>query len=124
MIENEMDIGGNVIDAAKATQVDRLIFHSVLHTQVQALPLPPGTVSSSKKLLVESGVPFSILQVGSYYQNMLPGWARMLDTGVHAMAYEVEAPMIWLTSTTCRKLQPGSSTTPDAQMVFSKSADR
>ena len=24
---------------------------------------------------------------------MLPGWARMLDTGVHAMAYEVEAPM-------------------------------
>ena len=37
MIENEMDIGGNVIDAAKATQVDRLIFHSVLHTQVQAL---------------------------------------------------------------------------------------
>ena len=92
MIENEMDIGGNVIDAAKATQVDRLIFHSVLHTQVQALQHHWNRLFV-EEAIVESGVPFSILQVGSYYQNMLPGWARMLDTGVHAMAYEVEAPM-------------------------------
>ena len=24
---------------------------------------------------------------------MLPGWAKMKETGIHAMAYEVEAPM-------------------------------
>ena len=46
-----------------------------------------------EEAIVESGVPFSILQVGSYYQNMLPGWARMLENGIHAMAYEMDAPM-------------------------------
>ena len=46
-----------------------------------------------EEAIIESGVPFSILQVGSYYQNMLPSWDKMLETGEHGMAYEVEAEM-------------------------------
>ena len=92
MIETEKDIGDNVIAAAKSAGVERLVFHSVLHTQVQALKHHWARLFV-EEAIIESGVPFSILQVGSYYQNMLPGWAKMLETGVHAMAYEVEAPM-------------------------------
>ena len=33
MIETEKDIGDNVIAAAKSAGVERLVFHSVLHTQ-------------------------------------------------------------------------------------------
>lgn len=92
MIENEKEIGDSVIAAAKSANVERLIFHSVLHTQVQALKHHWARLFV-EEAIIESGVPFSILQVGSYYQNMLPGWAKMRETGVHAMAYEVEAPM-------------------------------
>lgn len=92
MTEQEKTIGDNVIAAAKAAGVERLVFHSVLHTQVQALQHHWNRMFV-EETIVESGVPYSILQVGSYYQNMLPGWAKMKETGVHAMAYEVEAPM-------------------------------
>jgi len=37
MIEDEREIGDSIIAAAKSAEVERLIFHSVLHTQVQAL---------------------------------------------------------------------------------------
>ena len=37
MTEQEQTFGENIIAAAKAAEVDRLVFHSVLHTQVQAL---------------------------------------------------------------------------------------
>ena len=92
MTEDEKRIGDNVIAAAKAAGVGRLVFHSVLHTQVQALKHHWARLFV-EEAIIESGVPFSILQVGSYYQNMLPGWAKMVETGVHAMAYDVDAPM-------------------------------
>jgi uncharacterized protein YbjT (DUF2867 family) len=92
MIGDERKIGDSVIAAAKSAEVERLIFHSVLHTQVQALRHHWARLFV-EEAIIESGVPFSILQVGSYYQNMLPGWAKMLETGVHGMAYELGAPM-------------------------------
>lgn len=92
MTEQEQALGENIIAAAKSVNVERLVFHSVLHTQVQALQHHWNRLFV-EEAIVESGVPYSILQVGSYYQNMLPGWAKMKETGIHAMAYEVEAPM-------------------------------
>ncbi len=92
MTENEQLYGVNVIAAAKAAGVRRLVFHSVLHTQIQALRHHWKRLFV-EEAIVESGVPFTILQVGSYFQNMLPGWKKMTETGVHAMAYDVDAPM-------------------------------
>ena len=92
MTENEGEIGNSLITAAKAAGVERLVFHSVLHTQVQALKHHWARLFV-EEAIIESGVPFSILQVGSYYQNMLPGWAKMIKTGIHVMAYDVNVPM-------------------------------
>ena len=92
MTENEAEIGNSVIAAAKVADVERLILHSVLHTQIQALKHHWARLFV-EEAIIESGVPFSILQVGSYYQNMLPGWAKMLETGIHTMAYDVGVPM-------------------------------
>ncbi len=92
MNEDEQVFGENIVKAAQSAGVGRLVFHSVLHTQVQALRHHWKRLFV-EEAIVESGVPFTILQVGSYYQNMLPGWKKMTETGVHAMAYEVEAPM-------------------------------
>ncbi len=92
MTQNERCYGENVIAAARSAGVERLLFHSVLHTQVQALQHHWNRLFV-EEAIVESGVPFSILQVGSYYQNMLPGWSKMVETGIHAMAYNVDVPM-------------------------------
>ncbi|MEK9645433.1 MAG: NmrA family NAD(P)-binding protein [Alphaproteobacteria bacterium] len=92
MTENERYYGENVIAAARSAGVERLLFHSVLHTQVQALHHHWNRLFV-EEAIVESGVEFSILQVGSYYQNMVPGWSKMVETGIHAMAYNVDVPM-------------------------------
>ena len=92
MNKHETQFGANIIDAACSLNVNRLIFHSVLHTQVQDLEHHWNRLFV-EEAIVESGIPYSILQVGSYYQNMLPGWEKMIKTGVHAMPYKIDVPM-------------------------------
>lgn len=92
MSTEEKAFGDNMILAAHAAGIERFVFHSVLHTQVQALRHHWARLFV-EEALVESGLDFTILQISSYMQNMLPAWKRMLETGVHAMAYDVEAPV-------------------------------
>ena len=92
MSPDERHMGTIMIEAAKARGVDRLVFHSVLHTQIEALA-HHWERHFVEQDIINSGLPFTILQVGSYMQNMLPGWARMVETGIHRMAYDIDAPM-------------------------------
>ncbi len=92
MTPDERVMGQNVIAAAKEAGIARIVFHSVLHTQIEALP-HHWERHFVEQALIDSGLPFTILQCGSYMQNMLPGWKRMLETGVHRMAYDVDVPM-------------------------------
>ncbi|MPY71398.1 MAG: NAD(P)H-binding protein [Alphaproteobacteria bacterium] len=91
MDPRERALGDNVIAAAKGAGA-RLVFHSVLHPQLEALP-HHWQRHFVEQAIIESGVPFTILQPGSYMQNMLPGWAATVESGVHRMAYDVDAPM-------------------------------
>jgi len=84
--------GTNMINAAKQQGVTKFVFHSVLHTQIEALAHHWERHFVEQDIL-NSGLPFTILQVGSYSQNMLPGWAKMVETGIHRMAYDIDAPM-------------------------------
>jgi uncharacterized protein YbjT (DUF2867 family) len=92
MTPDERAMGDNVVAAAKEAGIERLVFHSVLHTQIEALP-HHWERHFVEQAIIDSGLPFVILQCGSYMQNMLPGWKRMMETGVHRMAYDVDAPM-------------------------------
>jgi len=92
MDPNERLNGKNIITACQAQKVSRFVFHSVLHTQVEALPHHWERHFVEQSIL-NAKIPFTILQVGSYMQNMLPAWGQMLETGIHRMAYDVDAPM-------------------------------
>ncbi len=92
MTPDERQIGNIVIGAAKSAGVERFVFHSTLHTRIEALP-HHWSRHSVEQALIESGLAWTILQCGSYMQNMLPGWAKMVESGVHAMAYDIDAPM-------------------------------
>ena len=92
MTPEERAMGNNAIAAAKAAGIERFVFHSVLHTQIEALP-HHWERRYVEQALIDSGIAFTILQCGSYMQNMLPGWKKMLETGIHRMAYDIDAPM-------------------------------
>ncbi len=88
----ERIFGKNIIAAARVAGLEKIVFHSMLHTQLEELPhhWERHFVEAD---LMESGLCYTILQCGSYMQNMLPNWNRMIETGVHSMPYAISCPM-------------------------------
>ncbi len=88
MSPDEVEIGHDLLQAAKRAGVKHFVYHSVFHSQVQSMP------HHWKKLLVEeqifsSGVNFTILQPTAYLQNLLPYWRRINAEGIYEVPYAV-----------------------------------
>jgi NAD(P)H dehydrogenase (quinone) len=78
-----------LLDAATSSRVPRLVYHSVLHPQIEAMP------HHWKKLRVEemlfsSPLDVTILQPTAYMQNCLAEWDRMAGAGIYRVPYPVE----------------------------------
>lgn len=85
----EPRIGELVIAAAREAGVERFVFHSVLHPQIEAMPHHWNKLRVEEALF-ESGLTFTILQPSAYMQNLLAGWQRIVDEGVLRNPYPVE----------------------------------
>jgi NAD(P)H dehydrogenase (quinone) len=86
---DEVKIGENVINAARSSGVEHFVYHSVLKPQVEAMP------HHWKKMLVEeqliqSGLPYTILQPAAYMQNLLAYWTSILEEGIYRVPYPAE----------------------------------
>ena len=86
----EVAIGGHVIAAARDAGVRRLVFHSVLHPQVEAMPHHWAKLRVEEQLF-ESGLPFTILQPAPYMQNLLGEWRSIAEEGVYPVPYDLAA---------------------------------
>ena len=85
----EKQITQSFIDAARANNVQQFVYYSVMH------PLRRGVRHHSLKLdaeelLIESGIPYTIVQPIRYMQHLLPIWQQVLDKGVHAMPFNTQ----------------------------------
>ncbi len=89
MHPQEVAIGEVVIQAARAAGCERLVYHSVLHPQTEAMPHHWHKLRVEEKLF-ESGLGFTILQPAAYMQNVLAGWRRITGEGVYAVPYAAE----------------------------------
>ena len=78
--QDEAEIGHRLISAAQAAGVGHFVFHSVLHPQIAALPHHAQKLRV-ETALIQSGVPFTILQPASYMQNLLGVWDRIVQQG-------------------------------------------
>ncbi len=87
--EQEVTIGHNVIAAASAAGVRRLVYHSVLHPQTEAMP-HHWLKLAVEAALFEAVLPFTILQPAAYMQNVLAGWDGIMEQGVYSVPYAVE----------------------------------
>jgi len=85
----EIPIGQTVIAAARSARVERFVFHSVLHPQIEAMPHHWNKLLVEQRL-IESGLPFTILQPAVYMQNILAHWQTICDLGFFPVPYPAE----------------------------------
>lgn len=86
MYPDEVKIGRWLVAAARAAGVSHIVYHSVLHPQTEGMPHHWNKLRV-EELLLESGIPTTIVQPTAYMQNLLAGWQRIVDEGVYAVPY-------------------------------------
>jgi uncharacterized protein YbjT (DUF2867 family) len=89
---DEIAIGKAAISAARDAGVEQFAFHSVMHPQTEAMTHHWNKLRVEEALF-ESGLAYTILQPASYMQNVLGGWQAIVERGVYAVPYSVEARM-------------------------------
>lgn len=83
---DEETIGRTVIAAARSARVEHFVFHSVLHPQTEGMPHHWKKLGIEEQL-IESGLPFTILQPAVYMQNILASWETICDQGIYPVPY-------------------------------------
>lgn len=90
MAPDEVAMVEVAIEAALAAGVEHFVYHSVLHPQAEAMPHHWQKLRAEERLL-ESGLPFTILQPAVYMQNVLAYAARIAEDGVYPVPYRADA---------------------------------
>jgi NAD(P)H dehydrogenase (quinone) len=86
---HEVSFAKAVLDAALGSSVSRMVYHSVLHPQIEAMPHHWNKMRA-EEMLLGSPLDVTILQPAAYMQNILAEWDRMLRSGVYRVPYPVE----------------------------------
>jgi uncharacterized protein YbjT (DUF2867 family) len=86
---DEIAFAKALIAAATELGVRRLVYHSVLHPQIEAMPHHWAKLRVEEMLLA-SALDFTILQPTAYMQNSLAQWDLMKREGIYRVPYPVE----------------------------------
>jgi uncharacterized protein YbjT (DUF2867 family) len=86
---DEIAIGQTVIAAAQSAGIEHFVFHSVLKPQIEAMPHHWNKLRV-EELLVESRLPYTILQPAAYMQNILAHWERIISEGIYPVPYPAD----------------------------------
>jgi uncharacterized protein YbjT (DUF2867 family) len=78
---HEVQIGETVIKAARLAKVEHFVYHSVLHSVLQDMPHHQKKLMV-EELLVNSGVPYTIIQPAVFMQNILKSWKLLSEKGI------------------------------------------
>lgn len=78
-----------LVAAATTKGVTRLVYHSVLHPQIEAMPHHWNKMRV-EELLFSTKLDVTILQPTAYMQNILAEWPRILGDGLFRVPYPVE----------------------------------
>jgi uncharacterized protein YbjT (DUF2867 family) len=95
MHPDEVEIGSQVIAAARAAGVAHFVYHSVLHPQTASMPHHWNKLRVEEKLL-RSGLPFTILQPTVYMQNVLGMWKEITTQGIYRTPYPIETRLSYV----------------------------
>ncbi|MED4134063.1 NmrA family NAD(P)-binding protein [Priestia megaterium] len=78
---HEVEIGQIIIKAARLAKVEHFVYHSVLHSVLQDMPHHQKKLMV-EELLVDSGIPYTIIQPAVFMQNILMSWKLLSEKGI------------------------------------------
>jgi uncharacterized protein YbjT (DUF2867 family) len=78
---HEVQIGETIINAARLAKVEHFVYHSVLHSVLQDMPHHQKKLMV-EELLVNSGIPYTIIQPAVFMQNILESWKLLSGKGI------------------------------------------
>ena len=82
----EINIGQIVIKAAQAAEVEHIVYHSVLHPQIESMPHHWQKMRVEEQLF-KSGLSYTILQPAPYMQNILAYWNDIMKKTKYPVPY-------------------------------------
>jgi NAD(P)H dehydrogenase (quinone) len=86
---HEVPFAKALIAAATDLAVPRLVYHSVLHPQIEAMPHHWAKLRV-EEMLFSSALGITILQPTAYMQNSLAQWDLMMREGIYRVPYPLE----------------------------------
>jgi NAD(P)H dehydrogenase (quinone) len=86
---HEVAFAKTLVAAATQLAVPRLVYHSVLHPQIEAMPHHWAKLRV-EEMLFSSTLDVTILQPTAYMQNSLAQWNLMTREGLYRVPYPVE----------------------------------
>ncbi|MXZ27155.1 NAD(P)H-binding protein [Candidatus Poribacteria bacterium] len=89
MHPNEVEITTRFIDAALSHGVSRFVYYSVMHPLRRAVRHHRLKLDA-EETLIESGLPYTIVQPMRYMQHLGLIWNKVLETGVHNMPFNID----------------------------------
>jgi uncharacterized protein YbjT (DUF2867 family) len=89
---HELPFAKALVAVAANSGVPRLVYHSVLHPQIEAMPHHWAKLRV-EEMLFSSGLDVTILQPAAYMQNSLAEWHRMVADGIYRVPYPVETKL-------------------------------
>jgi len=88
----EVSFAKALLDAATGSGVSRIIYHSVLHAQIEAMPHHWNKMRV-EEMLWGSPLDVTVLQPAAYMQNILAEWDRVVSSGIYRVPYPVETQL-------------------------------
>jgi uncharacterized protein YbjT (DUF2867 family) len=87
---DEIEIGKQLVNAARINNVQRFVYHSVLHPQIESMP-HHWQKMRMEEFLFSSGLDFTILQPCAYMQNILSEWKDICQDAVYMVPYSIHS---------------------------------
>jgi NAD(P)H dehydrogenase (quinone) len=86
---NEIAFAKMLVAAGTRSGASRLVYHSVLHPQIEEMPHHWNKLRV-EEMLFSSGLDITILQPAAYMQNILAQWDAIKRDGIYRVPYPVE----------------------------------
>jgi uncharacterized protein YbjT (DUF2867 family) len=89
MHPHEVEQTGRVLAAGQRHGIAHLVYYSVMHPLRREVRHHRLKLDAEEQV-IESGVPYTILQPIRYMQHLEPIWPTVLREGIHALPYNVD----------------------------------
>ncbi|MBZ9988899.1 NmrA family NAD(P)-binding protein [Mesorhizobium sp. BH1-1-5] len=90
--DREIALGANIIAAASDAGLRHFVLHSVFHSQCRTM-IHHRQKLRLEEMLIESGLPYTILQPAMYMQNIALEWSKIEAEGIYERPYRTDLPM-------------------------------